>query len=116
MNDKQLEHAMSSMIRWLEHPSELGMPPKKIVCAGTFIYNAKKYYIFKFKTSLFGKWMLGVCGGYDGNSLENCGHVFSEFHEYSEKTAQQECIIIIEKIMAYWKKMAENYLNQQNKS
>lgn len=65
------------------------------------------YYIFRFKESILGKWLVGVCGGFEGESLEHCGHVFSEFQEYDESTAQDECIAMVEMIMEYWRQEAE---------
>ncbi len=66
------------------------------------------YYIFKFKVGLFGKWFVGVCGGFEEDALEPCGHIFSNMQEYNEATAQNECIVMVEKIMAYWKEQAKN--------
>ena len=64
------------------------------------------YYIFKFKASLLGKWLVGVCGGFEDDDLEPCGHIFSNMQEYNETTAKNECITMVENIMAYWKEQA----------
>ena len=63
MNKEQLNAATEAMIEWLAHPAELGKVPAKIECAGEFDLHEMHYYIFKYKKSALGKWMLGVCGG-----------------------------------------------------
>lgn len=102
MNTDQMQAAKENMVEWLSHPQELGKAPAKIECAGTFDLYEMRYYIFKYKKSLIGKWLLGVCGGYEGDSLENCGHVFSEMEEYHESTAVEQATAIVEMIRAYW--------------
>ena len=81
-------------------------------CAGEFDFNEMHYYIFKFKASLLGKWLVGVCGGFEDDDLELCGHIFSNVQEYNETTAKNECITMVENIMAYWKEQAAKYNNQ----
>lgn len=107
MNEKQCESAKEEMINWLSHPQELGKAPAKIECAKEFDYDGLHYYIFKYKETALGKWLLGVCGGYEGNSLENCGHTFSEMEAYSDKTAEEEAVKLIEYVKDYWKEQAE---------
>lgn len=89
MNEKQKQEACRAMSEWLSHPSELGKAPFRIECAGEFDIEGLHYYIFKFKKSLLGDWLLGVCGGYEENSDEHCGHIFSEMEKYDEKTAEE---------------------------
>ena len=36
-------------------------------------------------------------------SLVPCGHTFSDFQIYDEKTAKEECIKMVRNIMEYWK-------------
>ena len=98
----QQEAAKAAMIRWLANPAELGKPPKKIELAGEFQLHGMMYYIFKFKKGTFGKWLVGVCGGYEAGSMEHCGHVFSEFCEYNQQTAQQHAIDLVEALRNYW--------------
>ncbi len=109
VDEDQLEAALDNMVRWIASPQELKKIPKKIQCEGVFQYMDMNYYIFKFKMSTFGKWMLGVSGGYEGNSLEPCGHTYSDMKEYDEDTAYDDCIAMIDRIVAYWKKKAEEY-------
>lgn len=112
MNKEQLYAAQTAMIEWLSDPHELGKKPFKIECAGEFDFNEMHYYIFKFKASLLGKWLVGVCGGFEDDDLEPCGHIFSNMQEYNETTTKNECITMVENIMAYWKEQAAKYNNQ----
>ena len=102
MNIEQMNAAKESMIDWLSHPNELGKPPAMIECAGTFDLHDMHYYIFKFKKRKLGAWLLGVCGGYVDDELENCGHVFSDMQEYYEKTAVIQATGMVEMIRSYW--------------
>ena len=49
-----------------------------------------------------------MCGGFEDDDLEPCGHTFSEMREYNEATAKEDCVAMIEKIIAYWKNRAKN--------
>lgn len=96
------------MIKWLSHPDELGEAPKSMTVAEVFEYDGLKYYIFRFKTKLLSrKWYVGVCGGFDRDSSEHCGHVFSEMAEYSPLTAHENAVHMIEMIKEYWRAQAE---------
>lgn len=107
MNSQQLNVAETNMREWLSDPQELGKAPSKMECAGQFEYKEMTYYIFKFKTGLLGKWLLGVCGGFEEGEVEPCGHTYSEMQPYNEATAQQDCIKMIDKIVAYWQQQAQ---------
>lgn len=109
MNDEQAAAAKENMIEWLADPHELGKKPRRIARAGDFVYNGMRYYIFKYKRGFFGKWLLGVSGGYEGDELEPCGHTFSEMQEYDPETARANCVAMIEMIMNYWKQRAAEY-------
>jgi len=103
----QQQAATQSMIDWLANERELGHKPSKIEIAGQFDLHGMHYYIFKYKKTMFGKWLLGVCGGYETPSdTEHCGHVFSEMQLYDSATAQQEAIAMVEMIREYWMKQA----------
>ncbi len=114
MNTAQKTAAMETMISWLTHPQELGKAPHKIEQAGEFSLHQMEYAIFKYKKSVFGKWLLGVCGGYSGQSTEHCGHVFSQMQQYRPETAEAECIRMVEAIRAFWMRQAELYGSQRN--
>jgi len=107
MNIKQREAAQKAMSEWLEHPEELGKKPFKIECAKEFDLHDLHYYVFKFKTKMLGDWFMGVCGGYEGDDLEHCGHVYSKMQKYDEAAAVEEATAIVEEIRAYWMKQAD---------
>ena len=102
----QQEAAKAAMIRWLANPAELGKAPKKIECVGQFELHGLIYYIFKFRKGVLGKWLVGVCGGYEVGGMEHCGHVFSEMEEYSPETAQQKAAAMVEMLREYWMEQA----------
>ncbi|WP_127484617.1 DUF4261 domain-containing protein [Paenibacillus ehimensis] len=103
----QQQAAMQSMIDWLSDERELGRKPSKIEIAGEFDLHDMHYYIFKYKKTLLGKWLLGVCGGYENSSdTEHCGHIFSEMQPYDPATAKQEAIAMVEMIREYWMQQA----------
>lgn len=58
-----------------------------------------RYYLFRYKKTLLGSWLLGVCGGYEGDELEHCGHVWSEMEPYDESTAVEKATAMVEMIM-----------------
>lgn len=109
MNKEQLQAAENAMVEWLSHQGELGKAPYKIKHAKTFELHELQYYVFKFKKALFGEWMLGVCGGYENDGLEHCGHIFSEYKKYSDPTAVSDATEIVEKIRAYWMEKARQH-------
>lgn len=108
MNKEQWAAAMESMTVWLAHPHELGKPPAKVEYAGEFERHGMRYYIFKYQKSLLSfDWLLGVCGGYEGDSLDHCGHVYSEMEKYDPATAEEKAVAMVEMIREYWLKVAE---------
>ncbi len=113
MNLQQMESAKEALIEWLSNPSELGVAPGKIEYMKEFDLYAMHYYVFRFKKDFFSKWILGVCGGYEGDELEHCGHVFSEMQKYVDETAIEESIKMVEIMRAYWMQQAENQENLQ---
>lgn len=109
MREKQREAALAAMTKWLFDPAELGKAPSKIQCAAEFDLHDLHYYVFKFKKGILGDWLVGVCGGYEGEETEHCGHVFSNMTKYDEKTAIDDCKAIVEEIRAYWMKSAKEH-------
>ena len=103
----QQDAAKAAMIRWLANPAELGRQPKRIELAGEFQLHGLIYYIFRYKKSILGKWLVGVCGGFEVGEMEHCGHVFSEMQEYSADTAEQQCIEMVEMLRSYWMEQAQ---------
>lgn len=112
MNQQQA--AMQSMKEWLSHPGELGKEPAKIEPAGEFDLHDLHYYIFRYKKGMFGKWLLGVCGGYGPEDTEHCGHVFSEMEPYDAATAEDKAKEMVEMIRRYWMEQADA-LEQENR-
>ena len=108
MNQQQ-NAALESMKEWLAHPDELGKEPVKIELAGEFDLHELHYYIFKYKKSILGKWLLGVCGGYEPGETQHCGHVFSEMDPYEEASAKEKAIAMVEMIRSYWMEQAQQY-------
>lgn len=113
MNQEQMHAAMESMVQWLSHPHELGRAPYKIECAGSFVHHEMCYYIFRFKKNILGRWLLGVCGGYEGCELEHCGHVFSDLEPYDPGTAERDSIAMVDSLRAYWMREAEKQSARQ---
>ena len=112
MHQKQQDIAQNDMAQWLADPHELGKEPGRIECAGEFELHGMRYYIFKFKTGVLSPWLVGVSGGYEGDSLTPCGHTFSEMKKHHAATAQEECAAMVEKIRAYWMAQAEKFTQQ----
>ena len=101
MNEQE-KAATAVMEEWLSHPQELGRKPAKLEIAGEFDLHDLHYYIFKFKKTFLSSWKVAVCGGYEGNGLGHCGHIYSEMENYDSSTAQEKCVAMVEKIRQYW--------------
>ncbi len=113
MKEEQLLAARENMVAWLSHPNELGRVPSEIECTDEFDYEELRYYVFKFKKWKLGKWFVGISGGFEKGSLVPCGHTFSDFQIYDEKTAREECIKMVRNIMEYWKAEAARIEQEQ---
>ena len=116
MNHKQSQAAQQAMSEWLSHPDELGEAPSKIELVGEFDLHGLHYYIFKYKKSRLESWLLGVCGGYEDDSLEHCGHVFSEMENYNEATAKEDAVQMVEMIREYWINEAAKHEENKNEN
>lgn len=112
MNQQQ-SAALESMKEWLAHPDELGKEPAKIELAGEFDLHELHYYIFKYRKNILGRWLLGVCGGYEPGETHNCGHVFSEMEPYEEATAKEKAAAMVEMIRSYWMEQAQKDEEEQ---
>lgn len=113
MNKKQMEATELAMINWLADPEELGKAPAKIECVDEFDLHDLHYYVFRFKKGVFSNWLVGVCGGYEENSYDHCGHVYSQMDKYDRQTAVDLCIEMVEKIRAYWMQEAQRQQLQE---
>lgn len=109
MNSAQMTAAQLRMTTWLAHPSELGKTPVKLQYAGEFDHHNLHYYIFKYKKHFFGRWLIGVSGGYEGDSRESAGHVFSHMKPYREATAENDCKAMVDLLRAYWMNQAKHH-------
>ncbi|QOT12438.1 DUF4261 domain-containing protein [Paenibacillus sp. JNUCC32] len=115
MTTVQQQAAKRAMIEWLANERELGHKPSKIELAGEFNLHGMHYYIFKYKKSMLGKWLVGVCGGYEhASDTEHCGHVFSEMQPYHPATAEEEAISMVNMIREYWMQQAAQYESAEN--
>ena len=104
--NEQRKYATAVMEEWLSHPQELGKKPARLEIAGEFDLHDLHYYIFKFKKSVFDSWRVAVCGGYEGDSLGHCGHIYSEMEPYDPSTAEEKCVAMVEKMRQYWMERA----------
>ncbi len=108
MNTEQMYAAKEALSLWLANPNVLGHRPSLIRCEGEFDLHDLHYYIFAFKPGLFSSdWLLGVAGGYEGNSFENCGHICSELSVFDEQSAEKEAIRMVEQIRSFWIRKGE---------
>ena len=112
--NKQQEAALAAMQEWLAHPQELGKAPAKLEIAGEFDLHDCHYYILKYKKSLLGKWLVGVCGFEDTETLEPCGHTFSQMEPYDPADAQEKCEAMVEMIRQYWMERAKEETERQS--
>ena len=116
MDNRQKDAAQAAMIAWLSHPQELGHEPAEIECTGTFVLHDMTYYIFKYKDTKDSEWLLGVNGGYEGDSLSDCGHTFSEMEPYDEHTAVEKATEMVETIRSYWMEQAKQAEEREKKA
>ena len=107
MDTKQKDAAQQEMIRWLSNPRELGRAPAQIECIGKFELQGRRYYVFRYKKRLPGKWSLAICGGYEGEALEHCGHIFREEEEYGEEDVAGRAAQMIKRVRGYWAEQAQ---------
>lgn len=113
---KQQEAAIRTMTQWLSHPQELGKAPAKVEVAGEFDLHDCRYYMLKYKKSLLGKWLVGVCGFEDAETLEPCGHTFSQMEPYDPADAQEKCERMVEAIRQYWMDRAKEEAERQGRA
>ena len=113
---KQQEAALEAMKEWLSHPQELGKAPAKIEIAGEFDLHDCHYYIIRYKKSLLGRWLVGVCGFEDNQTLEPCGHTFSAMEPYDPASAREKCERMVEAVRQYWMDRAKEEVERQSKA
>lgn len=86
MNNNQLNIAQNALIEWLSQRKEMnGKPPAKIEYAFAIrdeeLQN-RIFFVFKFKKSALGKWIIGVAGGFPDEQSMECSHIFSGFDDF----------------------------------
>ena len=96
MNLFQQKTASDAMASWLAKAGNLGKAPKKIICCGQFDLHGMLFYVYKFKVSFFGKWIVGVSGGFENSSTDSCDYVYSKMEPYCEGTAIADCRAMVE--------------------
>ena len=102
MSTEQRNAAQQEMVRWLCNSKEFGREPARIECAGKFELQGMRYYVFRYKRQLPDQWTLGICGGFEGEALENCGYVFSEQEEYGEEDVSKRAARLVKYVRSYW--------------
>lgn len=82
MVEKQLKIATDALTKWL---TEQGVTPKKLELVGSLKDNEdddRIYGVFRFKKSAFGKFLIGIAGGFPDEESCECDVVFSGFDEF----------------------------------
>ena len=86
MNDKQKNIAKEALCKWLSEQTEMGgHPPKKIEYAFALKddqNNGRIFFVFKFKKTAIGKYLIGVAGGFENEESTECNEIFSGFDEF----------------------------------
>ncbi|MDE6111489.1 MAG: hypothetical protein K2F65_06185, partial [Eubacterium sp.] len=96
----EIKEAIIELERWLSDSRELGQKPFKIEYTNSFEdEDGIKCMIFKYKKSIFGKWLLGI--------VSESG-TFSEMQEYNQNTEIEDSEKILKMLKNYWKNMAKN--------
>ena len=89
-NKKQVNVAKDALSEWLSDTDRLGEAPAEIECTMDFEMDGLTYYVFRYRKKALESWYIGICGGFEGDSLEHCGHIFSGMEDlYEEKTAPE---------------------------
>lgn len=97
-NKKELEE-------WLSHPNELVKKTSKIEYTNQFEdEDGIQCMIFKYKKSLFGKWLLGIASE---------SGTFSEMKEYSKEKEIEDATKILEFLKNYWKNLAKEMIKDK---
>lgn len=86
MNDRQRETAQTALCKWLADREEMsGKPPKKVEFAFAIRDEQNEnriFFVFKFKKSALGKYLIGIAGGFLDEESTDCSAVFSGFDEF----------------------------------
>lgn len=105
-DEKKLADAKNRLAEWLSDERELGARPAKMEYVESFVDEDEiACMIFKYKKSLFSKWMLGI--------VSDSG-VFSEMQEFRQDTAVQDAKACLEFLKSYWKNLAAKQAGTEN--
>ena len=97
--ENEIKEAMCELEKWLSHPHELGHKPCKIEYTNSFEdEDGIRCMIFKYKSSVFGRWLLGI--------VSESG-TFSEMKEYKRETEIEDSKKILNLLKNYWKETAK---------
>lgn len=105
MNKQQMEQGRIYLIDWLNDENTLGKAPVRTEYMFEFDRNDLHYYVYRFKKTLFGKWMIGICG-FEDDDMKNTGFVFSGMDEYEEKGAPELAQHMAQFLCEYQRKQA----------
>lgn len=88
-NKSQMKAAEKSLSEFLT--AQFGHKPVGMKCMHEFEMNGFMYCVLKYRKSLLGTDYVGICGGFEGESEEHCGHVFGNYKvEYRRETAIED--------------------------
>ncbi len=105
MDSIEIENAKKNLESWLAHPNELGKRPSSIEYTNSFKdEDGINCMIFKYKKSMFGKWLLGI--------VSESG-TFSEMKEYNSATEIEDAKEILNMLKNYWKQRAKEMQSKQ---
>ena len=101
----KIEQAKEKLSEWLSDFRELGQKPAKIEYTNSFEEEGINCFIFKYKKTILGKWMLGI--------VSDSG-TFSEMKEYHKETEIEDAKEIIKLLKEFWQRQAKE-LEQKKK-
>ncbi len=113
MNDEQMQLGKLYLAGWLLSEEVVEKKPNKIEFAFEFDNHGIHYYVYKFKKSAFGKWLVGICG-FDGDSNENIGHALSGLEEYEEDSVRELTMAMSQFLYEYYSREQVQEAFEQN--
>ncbi len=100
----KIEQAKENLSEWLSDFRELGQKPVKIEYTNSFEEEGIHCFIFKYKKTILGKWMLGI--------VSDSG-TFSKMEEYHKETEIEEAKVIIKLLKEIWQRQAKELEQKQ---
>ncbi|MCM1101003.1 MAG: DUF4241 domain-containing protein [Acetatifactor muris] len=102
MNNAQIKMTQEMLCEWLTEREEMeGKAPAKLEFA--FAIRDERtnliFFVFKFKKTARGKWLIGVGGGFPDEESTDCMAVFSGFDEFPED--EEEAVELAFKMASY---------------